>query len=150
MAIGLKFPRMKLRSFIGLLFMLCLACPRLDAAPKGTLIVVNRPTVIAFFPPMTDEDMAKDPDMNEALADFQLYARGAREKFHKAGINFEEIYVRSFSIKCGGKTTLFRPGKIKIGYYFIAPGKPPRIQYGVMIDDDIVQTAKEYFCLPSK
>lgn len=141
---------MKLRCPVVVFAILFLACLRIGAAPKDKLIVVNRPTVIAFFPPMTDEDMAKDPDMNEALADFQLYARGAREKFHKAGINFEEIYVRSFSIKCGGKTTLFRPGKIKIGYYFIAPGKPPRIQYGVMIDDDIVQTAKEYFCLPSK
>ena len=127
-----------------------LTCLALEARPKKTLIVVSGPTVVAFCPHVSDAEMSKDPDMNEVLSDFQLYARNAREKLHKLGVDFKELYVDSFEIKCGGKTTVFRPGKIKIGYYFIAPGKPPRIQYGVMTDDDILQTATEYLRLASK
>jgi hypothetical protein len=136
--------------FIIVLPMVFLTCLALEARPKRTLIVVNRPTVVAFCPHVSDAEMSKDPDTNEALSDFQVYARGAREKLRKAGVDFEELYVDSFEVKCEGKTTVFRPGKIKIGYYFIAPGKPPRIQYGVMTDDDILQTATEYFHLASK
>jgi hypothetical protein len=38
-----------------------------EAAQKREVIVVDRPTVVAFFPLMTDAEMDKDPDANEAL-----------------------------------------------------------------------------------
>ena len=48
-------------------------------------------------------------------------------------------------MRVGVKTTTFRPGKITVGYYFVAPGKKPRIEYGVNTDDGLVDIAKEYF-----
>jgi len=37
-----------------------------------------------------------------------------------------------------------------VGYYFIAPGKAPHIEYGVLTDVDIVQAAAAYFQLALK
>jgi hypothetical protein len=127
--------------FLSVSVPLCLA---LGAAPKEKLIVVNGPTVVAFFPPVTDAELSRDPDTNESVADFQLYAARVREKLNNAGIEFEEIHVSSFAVRCGAKTTTFRSKKATVGYYFIAPGKSPRVEYGVMTDVDILRVVAEY------
>jgi hypothetical protein len=110
------------------------------------VIVVSGPTVIAFFPPVTEKDLAQDPDTNESLSDFQFYAQQVRGKLHDTGIDFREIYALAFSVKCGTRTKRFHPPrKVQVGYYFVSPGKSPRIEYGVMTDVDILSVAKAYF-----
>jgi hypothetical protein len=121
----------------------------LVAAAKNTVVVINRPTVVAFFPPVSPAELNAHPDTNEALADFQFYAKRMRKPLQDAGIDFKEIYARSFKVQRGGRITTFRPGKIDVGYYFVAPGRVPRIKYGVLTDADLLQIAKEYFDPPS-
>jgi hypothetical protein len=123
-----------------------LGVPLARTAPeKQPLVVVHGPTVVAFFPPVAQAQLEKDPDTNEALADFQLYARSVRAPLRKAGIQFHELYTHSFRLRIGKKLTTFRPVKVDVGYYLVAPGKEPRIQYGVMTDSDLLQAANEYF-----
>jgi hypothetical protein len=141
---------MRLFGCIVILSVSVLLCLASGAAPKEKPVVVNGPTVVAFFPPVTDAELAKDPDTNESLADFQLYATSVREKLDNAGIQFQVIYASSFVVRCEAKTTTFRPKKTTVGYYFIAPGKSPRVEYGVMTDVDILRVATEYFQLASK
>jgi len=99
---------------------------------------------VAFFTPVTDAELDKNPDENEALADFQVYAERVRGQLERMGIAFEEIYATSFVVKCDAKTRRFRP-KTGVGYYFVAPGKLPHVEYGVMTDADILQVAREHF-----
>ena len=99
---------------------------------------------------MTDAELSKDPDTNESLADFQLYATSVREKLRSAGVEFEEIYASSFTVRCGAKTATFSPKKTTVGHYFIPPGKSPRVQYGIMTNVDILRVAAEYFQFASK
>jgi hypothetical protein len=121
-----------------------------EAAQKQEVILVDRPTIVAFFPPVTDTELDKDADTNEALSDFQLYARQARKRLEAVGIQFHEIYARSFIVQVHGKKIVFRSKDIEVGYYFVAPDRAPRIQYGVMTDDDIWAVATAYFHLPTK
>jgi hypothetical protein len=100
---------------------------------------------VAFFEPVTQAKLAKDPDTNEALADFQLYASSVRAPLRKAGIEFHELYARSFRLRVGNQLTTFRPVKEDVGYYLVEPGKKPRIEYGVITDADLLQVANEYF-----
>jgi len=115
------------------------------AAEKQPIVVVRGPTVVAFFGPVPQSKLDKDPDANESLADFQLYAKNVREPFRKAGIEFHELYAHSFQLREGKKLTTFRPVKGDVGYYLVAPGKKPRIEYGVMTDSDLLRVANEYF-----
>jgi hypothetical protein len=119
-------------------------------APKQTELVVSGPTVIAFFPPVTQAELNKDSDTNETLADFQFCAKNVREPLHNAGIDFQEVYALSFRVQIGAKITTFRPGKVNVGYYFIAPNRKPRVEYGVMTDVDLQKIANEYFRLSLK
>lgn len=132
-----------------LLFALIALCSSgslvLQAAPKTPTFHVVRRTIVAFFPRLSDAELAKDPDSNEALSDFQLYARQARSKLQTRRIDFHEIYDQSFSIRVGRQIKVFRPSKAQVGYYLIAPGKKPLVEYGVMTDDDLLQVADRYF-----
>ena len=129
---------------------LVLFCEPIAAAPKQRVVIVSGPTVVAFFPPVTQAELSNEPDTNEALADFRYYAARVRERAGEVGIDFEEIEASSFSVKCGAKTMVFRPKKTKVGYYFVAPGKSPHVEYGVMTDSDILHIATEYFQIAPK
>jgi hypothetical protein len=115
-----------------------------EAAEKPPNVVVAGPTIVAFFP-TTKAEGRKDADANEALADFQFYAAKVREPLKKVGIEFQEVYAQSFRVRIGQGTTLFRPANGNVGYYLIVPGKKPRIEYGVLTNNDLLQVANEYF-----
>jgi hypothetical protein len=136
---------MKSIGCIAALIVCTLLCEPTGAAQTLKVIVVSGPTVIAFFPPVTEKDLLDDPDTNEALSDFQFYAQMVRGELHDAGIDFQEIYASSFGVKCKGKIKTFHPQKEQIGYYFVMPGKSPHVEYGVMTDADISLIAKKYF-----
>jgi hypothetical protein len=114
-------------------------------ADEQPAIVVRGPTIVAFFEPATDAKLAEDANTNEALSDFQLYAAQARVAFRHSGIDFQEISAKSFKIRVGARTTTFHAGKITVGYYFVAPGKKPRVEYGVRTDRDLLEISKAYF-----
>src|SRR4051812_37099314 len=123
---------------------------RLFAAETPSIIAVKGPTVVAFFPPVTKAELEKDPDTNEALADFQTYAARVREPFKKSGIELHEVYTHSFQLRMGNTVTRFHPTKEQIGYYFVAPGKKPRIEYGVLTHVDLLDIAHEDFGTPAE
>jgi len=110
------------------------------------VIVVEGPTIVAFFAPSTRS--RNSADENEALSDFQFHAKNVRGPLKNAGIAFHELYTHSFRLRDGKRLITFGPGKKDVGYYLIAPGKKPRIEYGVITDSDLIQVANEYFGLP--
>jgi hypothetical protein len=120
----------------------------LQCANKTRTFDVRGPTVFAFFPPVTEADLSKDPDTNTALDDFQFYARKVRQPLEKKGIEFREVYAYRFSIRRGTTVSVFTPRKIQVGYYFVAPGKKPHVAFGVMTDADLLQAADAYFRSP--
>lgn len=115
------------------------------SAQKPATFDVTGPTIIAFFPPVTDAELRKDPDTNEALSDFQFYAGQVREPLAKRGITFKEVYADAFTIRQGKMTTLFGTKTMKVGYCLATPGKEPYVQTGVLSDAGLLQLADKYF-----
>ena len=91
--------------------------------------------------------LEKNPDLNEALGDFQLYATRVGGPLRNAKVAFEVTEATAFRIQIGNAVRVFHTGKIGIGYYFVAPGKEPHVEYGVMTDDGILEMAERYFGL---
>lgn len=118
-------------------------------AGKPQLFVIRRPTIIAFFPPVTRTELDREPDTNEALSDFQYYAGAVREPLQKLGIDFREANFGSFQVQIGTKVRTFRSGTDRIGYFLAAPGKKPQVEHGVMTDADLLAVAKDYFGITS-
>lgn len=107
--------------------------------------MINGPTIVAFYAPVTAKDMEDDSDSNEALSDFQFYNGEVSTPLHKAGIEFDETDTRQFRIRIGKTVSTYGTGKYGIGYFFIAPGKKPHIVYKVMDDEELLDTARKYF-----
>lgn len=125
--------------------LVCLAAAATARPADRQPVVVRGNSIIAFFPPVSNSEMDKDPDLNEVLSDFQLYTSKARNPLRKMKIEFQVIYARSLRIRTGNRARTFRPKGADVGYYFMVPGKEPRVEYGVMTDTDLIQTAHEYF-----
>jgi hypothetical protein len=118
---------------------------RAGTAAQREVFVIQRPTIVAFFGPVTDEDR-DDPDTSDLLDDFRDCASKVRGPLKKAGVDFHESYAESFVIRVDGKSIPFRiPKDDEAGYYFIAPGKKPHIEHGVMTDEDLLSVAHRYF-----
>src|SRR5260370_11043012 len=101
----------------------------LQSAKKTPTFDVHGPTILAFFQPVTEAELLKDPDTNTALDDFQFYAREARQPLEKKGIELPEVYAHPISIRRTAARSTFTPRKIPGGYYLVAPCKKPHIAY---------------------
>jgi hypothetical protein len=133
----------RVSSAVAIFTILLAATPGLcKSSKKPDGFEISGPTVIAFYP--TSSDLRKD-DSNSALFDFQLYTTSARRTLEQDGVDFEVVNTRTFNVVLDGKLARFKPAKAAPGCYFAMPGKKPRIEYGVMNDQDIVRTAAEYF-----
>ena len=133
---------------------ICVSGPALESqtanSPKQPAFMIRQPTILAFFPPVTSKELDQDPDTNEVLSDFQLYANQVRGPLSKLGVDFRQVYARSFRVTNAGRTTTFHPASTRVGYYFVAPGRKPRIEYGVETDLDVLEVAKNYFGVTAK
>jgi hypothetical protein len=118
--------------------------PAQPPADKVPLVDVHKPTIIAFYVPMSQSDTENADDV-ESLSDFKFYAEQVRKPLRDEGIDFHEVYAHSFRIHIGTKTTIFRPIKADVGYYIIAPGREPYIEYGVITNEDLLGVARRYF-----
>ncbi len=133
----------RLGTLCGLLIVLALLTP-LYSAEKPAIVDVKGPTIIAFFSPVVDTDLKADADTRAALDDFRFFLGQARRPLKNRRLELREIYARSFTIRIAGAETKFEPTK-DVGYYLVAPGKKPRVEYGIMCDADLLQVADEYF-----
>jgi len=134
-------PRLVRLGALLFVFVVALNLQASDRVP--TVFRIDSPTIIAFFP-ITQKD-AKSGDTNEALSDFQLYLAQSQTRLQQKGIDLKVTYAEIFRVSTGGETKLFRPEARQDGYYFIAPGKQPHFEYGVMTDSDLLEAADRYF-----
>jgi hypothetical protein len=119
------------------------------AFQKHPIIVVTGPTVIAFFGQPSETGLMTGARY-KASSNFHLHAAHARKAFTNLGIAFHELYTDSFGLRTGNLLLIFHPGKAGGGYYLIAPGLKPCIEYGILSDADLLQLAKRYFGQPGK
>jgi hypothetical protein len=140
-----------MKQFVGILVFVAAwvgsGCSQHTSTNPQPVFVIHGPTIVAFFAPVTAKDLDNDEDTNEALSDFQFYNGKVGGPLHKAGIEFYEADARSFKVRIGTTVRIYGTSKAGVGYYFIAPGKEPHIESGVMTDEDLLGAARKYFRL---
>ncbi len=100
--------------------------------------------MIAFCA-VTQAELDNDTnDINEWFSDCQYYVEQAARHYSKSSIAFHQIYDRSFRVRRNSVEITFHE-KQRDGYYFAAPGKEPRVFYGIMPPVDLYPTARAYF-----
>ncbi len=117
-----------------------------ESADKQVVLITG-PTLIGFFPKVSQGDVDADQDLAEVLSDFQYHLGGAREHLQKKGVSVYELYTSEIRIQEVGAVRTFVPdhGRVDLGFYLVSPGREPLVMYGVMTDVDLLIAAHQYF-----
>src|ERR1035437_1291172 len=83
------------------------------------VFVIHQPTIIAFYPHYTQDELDKGEGDAAAMDDFSFYAYKAEKRLHKAGIDFLTKEARSFKVRVGTKVRIDTNVRI-IGVSFTA------------------------------
>jgi len=118
-----------------------------NTTKPALVFVIHGPTIVAFYPHFSQKEIDNGEGDAAAMDDFGFYASQVAGRLKKAGIEFLPKETRSFKVRVGARVRHFPGGKIDIGYYFIAPGKEPHVEYGVMTDIDLLDAARKYFSI---
>jgi hypothetical protein len=116
--------------------------------PDTNVIDLGRPTLVAYF--VTTQARAdSDPDVAEALADFQHSLDNVRDTLEKRGIQVVETYRDSIRFRWPtGKIGTYLTADSDsppVGYHFFATGQTPVTQVGVLTDIDLLQAVAKQF-----
>lgn len=108
-------------------------------AVDSLLVDVTQPTVVAYFA-TTQAQIDSEPDLDEALGDFQTYLPRARDSLEKLGVALREQYRDTIVYREGTAIKRWRPppDSAEVGYVLLVRGAPPRATYGVDTDIDLV------------
>ena len=116
--------------------------------PEIPTAAIDSATLIDFSAYISEEDLKKDPAAKQAYTDFDKYRTAMVPALRKLGIVVLGFGSSTFHVQRGAQHTTFK-GEKPIGYYFAAPGREPRIVYGVHTDAEILAIAREYFHVPA-
>jgi hypothetical protein len=121
-----------------------------QAGLRDTTLVVTGPTLVALFGNVTQEQMDGEPDLGEALADFQYYVGGIVPHLQAAGVALHEVYADSLRLRDGAPAgRLWTFGADSTRYVYLAPGREPRTLASIATDLELLHVAAEYFRIPA-
>ena len=121
---------------------------RSDSAPANDsgLVHIQGPTLVAFYPQVTQAQIDSSEDLATVLDDFSYHLSTAMDSLRALGITVEDRPTGRLQLLDGGRRRQFLPAKdsADVGYVFLAPGQAEKVYYGVMTNADLVEAAHAY------
>jgi hypothetical protein len=120
--------------------------PDSPALVDSTTVLVQGPVLVAFYPAASQEAVDSSEDLATVIDDFSYHLSTAMDSLRALGITVTERPVGQIRLSEGGRAREFLPAKdsADVGYLFVIPGQPDRVQYGVMTNSDLVDAARHY------
>ena len=124
--------------------------PRRDGPPADSVrtIDVTAPAVIAIWaPPPNDSFLDTDEGLATLYDDFMYYWADSRPRLDSLRIAAldepVEWYDRRLRIRVAKRVwPVALPDDVPVGYVFVAPQGPPHLHLGVMVDEELADTAR--------
>jgi hypothetical protein len=120
--------------------------PTFMAVPDSEWVDVSGPTLIAFYPIVSDDEIERDADLATVLDDFSYHIGTAMDSLDAAGFKVhyrggDTIWTRSGS----KRSRLLRPAdSASIGYVWTDTLGHQSIIYGVRTYIDLIEYAHEF------
>jgi hypothetical protein len=114
--------------------------------------VLEGPTVVAFYPAVTQTQVDSSADLSTVLDDFSYHLSTATDSLRKLGFRIVERPHGAIRLLNGTSSREVTPARdsADVGYLFASPGRQDRIWYGVMTNADLIDAAREFLELPSR
>lgn len=142
--------------------LLAVAAPRAGTQARTVpLLAPTRPAVVALYTvPPSDSLLEADPGLASLLDDFMYYWADSRPRLRALGVEPLdqplEWHDRRVRVRLGGRTWNFAlradsaDVRGAVGYLLAAPGREPRLLHGLLVDEELADSARVYFERPAR
>jgi hypothetical protein len=126
----------------------------IDARVAVESVTVIRPTVIGFFPPVTQTEVDRNESLSSALAHVQWALEDARKCLPRDSVDVKLVYATTLVLIQPGlpPTTFTFAGDSVFGAFLLAPGRPRQEIYPTLGPSALIpmlgQAAAAYFQRP--
>ena len=123
-----------------------------DAARR---IAINGPTVIGYFPAVSDKELANDDALGSAFEHLQMALATCDACFGSHGVDVQMVIADKITVVDDGRVQEILPRREPdgIGAFLVSPGRDGRIVHAGRGPSSLVsyvpQAASEYFELPA-
>ncbi|HEX8271147.1 MAG TPA: hypothetical protein VF615_00770 [Longimicrobiaceae bacterium] len=100
------------------------------ASDTMALVVVDRPTVIGYFPPAADSTEAEEAGYSEGVAHVGFALEDAESRLGRDNAHVALVVDTAVRLQYRGRTDTLRFSRVdslSFGAYLIAPERPPRL-----------------------
>jgi hypothetical protein len=144
------------KSRCGLLVLIAILITISACGGKQTPVIdVTGPTVVGFFPPLSEEELQRTPAVSHALAFLQFALNDAEDCLAALAPTIRMEETSELKLRLDGKRqTIEIPQKdgLWVGVVLLQPGQEPRIVHAVggpaSLQQTLVTAVAEYFSSP--
>ena len=116
------------------------------SVPDSELVPLRGPTLIAFFPRVTQAQVDSSEDLATVLDDFAYHLSAARDSLLALGFVIVERPHGPLVVVEGSRSRDIIPAtdSADVGYVFVAPGRREQVLYGVRTNTDLIEAARTF------
>ena len=114
--------------------------------PDSMAVRVHGPTLISFYPTVTQAQIDSSEDLATVLDDFSYHLSTAQDSLRAMGfaiIDHPPSTIRIIDAS-GSRDIALAPDSADVGFVFIAPGRWERVMSGVMTGGDLIDAGHKF------
>jgi hypothetical protein len=107
---------------------------------------VRGPTLITFYPTVTQAQIDSNEDLATVLDDFSVHLSAGRDSLLALGFTIVDHPPGTIRVIDGAVTRdiALAPDSADVGFVFVAPGRRDRVLYGVTTGSDLIDAGHKF------
>ena len=118
--------------------------------PDSVWVELTGPALVGFFPPLTQQQVESDGELDTVLDDFDFHLAAATDSLVAQGYTVTARFADTLWIRAADRAAPFVPDSSGVGYYFARPGCTPFIRYRVTTYIELIELGREYLGAPCR
>lgn len=116
------------------------------AMPDSMAVHVHGPTLISFYPTVTQAQVDSSEDLATVLDDFSYHLSTAQDSLRAMGFAIVDHPPGTIQIidASSSRDIVLAPDSADVGFVFVAPGRRDRVMYGVMTRGDLIDAGHRF------
>ena len=118
----------------------------LAPVPDSMVVHVRGPTLVTFYPTVTQAQVDSNEDLATVLDDFSFHSSAARDSLLALGFTIVDHppgIIRVIDGAVARDIALARDSA-EVGFVFVAPGRRDRVLYGVTTSTDLIDAGHKF------
>ena len=114
--------------------------------PDSTAVHVHGPTLISFYPTVTQAQIDSSEELATVLDDFSYHRSTAQDSLRAMGFTIVDRPPGTVRIDgaSGSRDIALAPDSADVGFVLVAPDRRDRVMYGVMTGSELIDAGHKF------